>query len=105
MNSSATNGVAEDPPGSESTGGGRKSGIERLRNLEALFLEGPVNAHEAKCFSTETLLDVLMVLFNECCNSSLRKEKTVTEFIELGELILSFSYLLNSVRVKAHCFL
>jgi hypothetical protein len=44
-----------------------------------------VNAHESKCFSTETLLDVLMVLFNECCNSSLRKEKTVTEFIELGK--------------------
>ena len=86
MNSATTNGVAEDPPGSE--GGGRKSGIERLRNLEALFLEGPVNAHEAKCFSTETLLDVLMVLFNECCNSSLRKEKTVTEFIELGKSII-----------------
>ena len=85
MNSSTTNGVAEDPPGSENSGGGRKNGIDRLRSLEALFLEGPVNAHEAKCFSMETLLDVLMVLFSECCNSSLRKEKTVTEFIELGK--------------------
>jgi serine/threonine-protein kinase MRCK len=86
MNNSATNGVADEPPGSVSA---LKSGIERLRNLESVFLEGPVNAHEAKCFSTETLLDVLMVLFNECCNSSLRKEKTVTEFIELGKSKIS----------------
>lgn len=43
-----------------------------------------MSANQAKCFSTETLLDVLMVLYNECCNSSLRKEKTVSEFIELG---------------------
>ena len=38
---------------------------------------------QVKCFSTETLLDVLLVLFNECNNSSLRKEKTVTDFIDL----------------------
>lgn len=63
--------------------------IERMRDLEAVFLGGPlVSATEAKCFSTETLLDILMVLFNECCNSSLRKEKTVSEFIELGEILL-----------------
>ena len=60
------------------------NGIERLRLLEALFLGGPISAHEAKCFSTETLLDVLLVLFSECNQSSLRKEKTVTEFIDLG---------------------
>ena len=60
--------------------------FDRLRELEALFLGGPlVSVNEAKCFSTETLLDVLMVLYNECCNSSLRKEKTVSEFIELGK--------------------
>merc|ERR1719225_447037 len=53
-------------------------------DLEALFLGGPlISSNEAKCFSTETLLDVLMVLYNECGNSSLRKEKTVSEFIEL----------------------
>ena len=49
--------------------------FDRLRELEALFLGGPlVSVNEAKCFSTETLLDVLMVLYNECCNSSLRKD-------------------------------
>lgn len=82
MNTATTNGISDDPTGSESV---RKNGVDRLKTLEALFLEGPVNAQESKCFSTETLLDVLMVLFNECCNSSLRKEKTVTEFIDLGK--------------------
>ena len=69
--------------------------IERLQQLESLFLGGPIMSSatatsEAKCFSTETLLDVLMVLYNECCNSSLRKEKTVSEFIELGKEIYTF---------------
>ena len=71
------------------------NGIERLRDLEALFLGGPVNANEAKCFSTETLLDILLVLFNECLNSSLRKEKTLTDFIELGR---AFFPILNFLR-------
>ena len=46
--------------------------IERLQQLEALFLGGPIMSSaptatsEIKCsFSTETLLDVLMVLYNE----------------------------------------
>ena len=73
--------------------------IERLQQLESLFLGGPIMSSatatsEAKCFSTETLLDVLMVLYNECCNSSLRKEKTVSEFIELGKTIGFFAILL-----------
>merc|ERR1712226_665065 len=64
--------------------------IERMRDLEALFLGGPlISSNEAKCFSTETLLDILMVLYNECCNSSLRKEKTVSEFIELVKPVAS----------------
>ena len=73
--------------------------IERLQQLESLFLGGPIMSSatatsEAKCFSTETLLDVLMVLYNECCNSSLRKEKTVSEFIELGKTIVFFAILI-----------
>jgi len=58
----------------------------RMAELEALFLGGPLNAgnmHGAKSFSIETLLDILIVLFDECSNSSLRREKTVSEFIEL----------------------
>ena len=74
--------------------------IERLQQLESLFLGGPIMSSatatsEAKCFSTETLLDVLMVLYNECCNSSLRKEKTVSEFIELGKTIEFWIFFLS----------
>ncbi|XP_059484559.1 serine/threonine-protein kinase Genghis Khan isoform X4 [Neocloeon triangulifer] len=53
----------------------------RLRELEAVFLGGPIQA-KGKCLSVESLLDVLLVLYDECCNSSLRREKTVSEFIE-----------------------
>jgi serine/threonine-protein kinase MRCK len=35
--------------------------------------------------SVETLLDCLIALYDECQNSSLRREKTVSEFIELSE--------------------
>ena len=61
----------------------------RMAELEALFLGGPLmagNMHGAKSFSIETLLDILVVLFDECSNSSLRREKTVSEFIELGKI-------------------
>ncbi|XP_049786774.1 serine/threonine-protein kinase Genghis Khan [Schistocerca cancellata] len=57
------------------------TGEARLRQLEALFLGGPVQG-QGQCFSIETLLDVLLVLYDECCNSSLRREKTVSDFIE-----------------------
>jgi serine/threonine-protein kinase MRCK len=40
--------------------------------------------------SMETLLDILIVLFDECCGSSLRREKTVSEFIDLGKISTLF---------------
>lgn len=60
------------------------TGESRLRQLEMLFLGGPVLAKE-QSFSIETLIDILLVLYDECCNSSLRKEKTVSDFIEFGK--------------------
>ena len=36
-------------------------------------------------FSVESLLDVLVVLFDECCSSNLCREKTVTDFVEYGK--------------------
>lgn len=64
-----------------------KLGDNRLRQLEALFLGGPIQG-QGKCFSIETLLDVLLVLYDECNNSSLRREKTVSDFIEFGMYII-----------------
>ena len=80
-------------------GGGSHSGEDRLKELERLFADGPEGANEAKAFSTETLLDILLILFNECCNSSLRKEKTVTDFIEIGRTRdLTRYYFIHGVR-------
>ncbi|KAG5886020.1 hypothetical protein JTB14_023661 [Gonioctena quinquepunctata] len=56
-------------------------GERRLKQLELLFLGGPIVA-KSQSFSIETLIDILLVLYDECCNSSLRKEKTVSDFIE-----------------------
>ncbi|CAM1325526.1 gek (predicted), partial [Pycnogonum litorale] len=39
--------------------------------------------------SIETLVDVLVVLYDECVNSSLRKEKTVSDFIKYAKPIVS----------------
>lgn len=41
-----------------------------------------------KSVSVEALLDCLLVLHDECCNSSLRREKTVTDFIDLVKPIV-----------------
>ncbi|XP_065311097.1 serine/threonine-protein kinase Genghis Khan isoform X1 [Dermacentor albipictus] len=54
---------------------------DRIRELEQMFLGGPVLV-SGKAFTVEGLLDVLIVLYDECCNSSLRKEKTMTNFVE-----------------------
>ncbi|XP_046752043.1 serine/threonine-protein kinase MRCK beta isoform X2 [Diprion similis] len=62
----------------------------RLRQLEALFVGGPVQGGRAgHTFSIETLIDVLLVLYDECCNSSLRREKTVSDFIEFVKPVAS----------------
>ncbi|XP_024946163.1 serine/threonine-protein kinase Genghis Khan isoform X1 [Cephus cinctus] len=62
----------------------------RLRQLEALFIGGPVQGGRAgHTFSIETLIDVLLVLYDECCNSSLRREKTVSDFIEFVKPVAS----------------
>ena len=64
----------------------------RMGELESLFLGGPLSAHlgVSKSFSIESLVDILMVLFDECSTSSLRREKTVSEFIELGRFQVGF---------------
>ena len=66
----------------------------RMGELESLFLGGPLSAHlgVSKSFSIESLVDILMVLFDECSTSSLRREKTVSEFIELGRFVLDWIY-------------
>lgn len=57
---------------------------ERLKELERIYVNG---GHE-EAFSIETLLDVLLVLFDECCNSTLRREKNISDFVEFARPVV-----------------
>ncbi|XP_058234692.1 serine/threonine-protein kinase MRCK beta isoform X3 [Hemibagrus wyckioides] len=52
----------------------------RLKKLEQLLLDGRQKTPSS--LSVETLLDILVCLFNECSSSPLKREKHVTEFLE-----------------------
>ncbi|XP_059375882.1 serine/threonine-protein kinase MRCK alpha isoform X6 [Carassius carassius] len=64
------------------------SGEVRLKKLEKLILDGPVQSN-GQCFSVETLLDVLICLYDGCINSPLRREKNIAEFLEWTKLFTS----------------
>uniref|UniRef100_A0A3Q2XDV7 Serine/threonine-protein kinase MRCK alpha n=1 Tax=Hippocampus comes TaxID=109280 RepID=A0A3Q2XDV7_HIPCM len=57
------------------------SGEVRLKKLEKLILDGPADSN-GQCLSVETLLDVLVCLYDECNNSPLRREKNILEFLD-----------------------
>lgn len=83
---------------------GALSGLKRLRQLESMIIEngasnillgsgdgGGSDANSLgipKNISVEALLDCLLVMYDESCNSSLRREKTVADFIELYKPIV-----------------
>ncbi|XP_062266699.1 serine/threonine-protein kinase MRCK alpha isoform X4 [Platichthys flesus] len=57
------------------------SGEVRLKKLEKLILDGPPQSN-GQCLSVETLLDILVCLYDECNNSPLRREKNILEFLD-----------------------
>lgn len=70
------------------------SGEVRLKKLEKLILDGPAHSN-GQCLSVETLLDILVCLYDECNNSPLRREKNVLEFLEWGKKL---SYCLDFIN-------
>lgn len=76
----------------------------RLKQLERLLLtsgeDGAVTTVSSSAssssisISVETLLDALLVLYDECFHSALRREKTVSDFLELSESFVMFDFLL-----------
>lgn len=62
------------------------SGEVRLRQLEQFILDGPAQTN-GQCFSVETLLDILICLYDECNNSPLRREKNILEYLEWGKFL------------------
>ncbi|XP_061167122.1 serine/threonine-protein kinase MRCK alpha-like isoform X2 [Saccostrea echinata] len=64
------------------------SAEERLKKLSDLYVGGVPNSN-GQALSVETLLDVLIVLYDECCNSTLRREKNISEFLDFARQIVS----------------
>ncbi|XP_026484183.1 serine/threonine-protein kinase Genghis Khan isoform X1 [Vanessa tameamea] len=57
-------------------------GIKRLKQIETMFVSRRLQGPRTQGLSVETLLDMLLVLYDECCNSSLRREKAIADFIQ-----------------------
>jgi hypothetical protein len=55
-----------------------------LNSVKSKELNGTKDSESSAInLSVETLIDCLIVLYDECQNSSLRREKNVEQFIEL----------------------
>lgn len=97
---------------------GAISGLKRLRQLESLIIENGSSSllhgstgtggtgnnetnNPGKSLSVEAMLDCLLVLYDECCNSSLRREKTVSDFIELVKPVIQ---LIKQLRLSRDDF-
>lgn len=63
----------------------RNGDIEkRIREFERIYLQGPVDS-DGTVLSLESLLDAFLLLYDECVNSSLRREKIVNDFVKFGK--------------------
>lgn len=76
------------------------SGEVRLKQLEQLILDGPVNS-QGRCLSVETLLDMLICLYDECCNSPQRREKNILEYVEWAK---PFTFKVKQMRLHKEDF-
>jgi len=57
---------------------------QRIRELEELYIGGVQNSQGCSV-SIETLLDVLIVLYDECQGSTLCRERSVSGFVQFGK--------------------
>jgi len=78
--------------------------IERQKYLEKFLLSGSLGSTSENddvdtsstpgqtstlcSFSTETLIDALIVLYDECAGSSLRRDKTISSFIDHSKAVV-----------------
>lgn len=74
---------------------------ERLKKLEQLYLKGAKES-EGQALSIESLLDILIALYDECCSSALRREKSILEFVEYGECLKFIVFI--AIRALEFCF-
>ncbi|KAI8784639.1 serine/threonine-protein kinase MRCK alpha [Biomphalaria glabrata] len=65
------------------------SAEKRLRRLEEIYLKGVAKSN-GLAVSIETLLDALLVLYDECNSAALRREKNISEFVEFARPITTY---------------
>ncbi|CAL1542564.1 unnamed protein product [Lymnaea stagnalis] len=65
------------------------SAEKRLKRLEEIYLRGVAKSN-GLCVSVETLLDSLLVLYDECNSAALRREKNISEFVEFARPVSTF---------------
>lgn len=64
---------------------------QRVKELEELYIGGVSNS-DGQAVSIESLLDVLVVLYDECQGSTLCREKNISGFINYGRILVSFHF-------------
>ena len=74
---------------------------DRIRQLQQLFATAGNGNNSAVAW--ESLLDTLLVLYNECNSSVLRREKNVLEFLEFGKKTTICIFNLNLQRPLDYC--
>jgi len=55
----------------------------RFDEIKRLILNSSIN--DPTVLSIDGLLDAFVILYDECCNSTLRGEKAIGEFLEYGK--------------------
>lgn len=64
--------------------GDNGSGMERILQLEKIYTSNTRGIHR-QAFSTEALLDILVVLYDECNTTVMKRDKRVLDFLEIGK--------------------
>ena len=60
------------------------SAEKRLLELESVYLSGQLRENKSGGVSLDTLLDIFVLLYDECANSTLRRERSVSDYIKYG---------------------
>ncbi|WAR18658.1 MRCKA-like protein [Mya arenaria] len=61
---------------------------QRLKKLEELYIGGVLSSG-GTALSIETLLDILLVLYDECQSPALRREKRISEFVDFVKPVVN----------------
>lgn len=78
---------------------------KRLQALERLYTSPHSGNGQLEKFSTETLLDILIVLYDECNTTVMKRDKRVLDFLEVGTCFFECSnYIVCYQMCLCHIF-